>query len=55
MKYISTRGQVEPISFKDAVMMGMASDGGLLIPESFPSVADQLRRLEKSQLSRNRL
>lgn len=42
MKYISTRGQVEPISFKDAVMMGMASDGGLLIPESFPSVADQL-------------
>ncbi|MCH2205567.1 MAG: threonine synthase [Lentisphaerales bacterium] len=42
MKYISTRGQVEPIAFKDAVMMGMASDGGLLIPESFPNVADQI-------------
>ena len=42
MKYISTRGGVEPISFKDAVMMGMASDGGLLIPEFFPDVTDKL-------------
>jgi len=36
MKYISTRGGIEPISFKDAVMMGLATDGGLLLPESFP-------------------
>ncbi len=42
MKYISTRGQVAPVSFKDAVMMGMASDGGLLIPEKFPNIADKL-------------
>lgn len=42
MKYISTRGGVEPVSFKDAVMMGMASDGGLLIPENFPNIADKL-------------
>jgi len=42
MKYISTRGGVEPISFKDAVMMGMASDGGLLIPETFPNITDKL-------------
>jgi len=36
MKYISTRGGIEPVSFKDAVMMGLATDGGLLLPESFP-------------------
>jgi threonine synthase len=37
MKYISTRGGIEPVSFKDAVMMGLATDGGLLLPESYPS------------------
>ncbi len=36
MNYISTRGGIEPIGFKDAVMMGLATDGGLLLPESFP-------------------
>jgi threonine synthase len=38
MRYISTRGGIAPISFKDAVMMGLASDGGLLLPESYPEV-----------------
>jgi threonine synthase len=41
MKYISTRGQMEPIGFQDAVMTGLAPDGGLLLPESLPNVADQ--------------
>ena len=36
MRYISTRGAVAPVSFKDAVMMGLADDGGLLLPEVFP-------------------
>jgi threonine synthase len=36
MRYVSTRGQVRDISFKDAVMMGLADDGGLLLPESIP-------------------
>ncbi len=36
MKYISTRGGIEPLKFKDAVMMGLATDGGLLLPESYP-------------------
>ncbi|OQX43153.1 MAG: threonine synthase, partial [Candidatus Sedimenticola endophacoides] len=45
MRYISTRGGVEPVSFADAVMMGLATDGGLLLPESFPEVdAATLRR-----------
>lgn len=37
MKYISTRGGIEPINFKDAVMMGLATDGGLLLPEKYPA------------------
>ncbi len=42
MKYISTRGQVEPVGFEDAVLMGLADDGGLLIPETIPDVSDRL-------------
>jgi threonine synthase len=38
MRYISTRGGISPIQFKDAVMMGLASDGGLLLPQSYPAV-----------------
>jgi threonine synthase len=36
MKYISTRGQISPIGFKDAVMMGLATDGGLILPQNIP-------------------
>ncbi|MCI5166338.1 MAG: threonine synthase [Candidatus Electrothrix sp. GM3_4] len=41
MKYISTRGGIEPIVFDQAVMMGLARDGGLLLPETLPSVSAQ--------------
>jgi len=36
MKYISTRGQMEPIEFQDAVITGLAPDGGLLLPAELP-------------------
>ncbi|MGE4580021.1 MAG: threonine synthase [Desulfuromonadales bacterium] len=36
MRYLSTRGKVRNLTFKDAVMMGLADDGGLLLPESIP-------------------
>ncbi|XOF34094.1 MAG: threonine synthase [Candidatus Electrothrix sp. YB6] len=42
MKYISTRGGIEPIAFDQAVMMGLARDGGLLLPERLPSVEPAL-------------
>jgi len=54
MKYISTRGQVEPIPFQRAVLMGLADDGGLLIPGSVPDVSDRLgdwRKLEYPELA----
>ena len=36
MKYISTRGQAPSLSFEDVVLTGLASDGGLYVPESLP-------------------
>lgn len=39
MNYISTRGGIDPIGFREAVMMGLARDGGLLLPESIPDVS----------------
>ena len=42
MRYCSTRGGVQDLSFVDSLLMGLASDGGLLIPESIPDVSDRL-------------
>lgn len=42
MKYRSTRGGVSELSFKETVMMGLASDGGLLVPHVIPDVSDKL-------------
>jgi threonine synthase len=42
MNYISTRGRMAPIGFQDAVMTGLAPDGGLLLPETLPNVAGRL-------------
>ncbi len=43
MRYISTRGGVQPVGFVEAVMMGLGTDGGLLVPERLPAVgAEQL-------------
>ena len=36
MRYKSTRGQVSGVGFSDALLMGLASDNGLLVPEVFP-------------------
>lgn len=45
MRYISTRGQAPPVSFLDAVLAGMAPDGGLYVPESWPDLgSDGFRR-----------
>ncbi|NGM84946.1 threonine synthase [Paenibacillus sp. 7124] len=41
MQYISTRGKVEPKGFIDTVLMGLADDGGLMIPDVIPSVSAQ--------------
>ncbi len=43
MHYVSTRGGIAPVGFADAVMMGLATDGGLLVPAEIPRIdAEQL-------------
>ncbi|WP_201610987.1 threonine synthase [Psychrobacter submarinus] len=42
MKYISTRGQTEPMDFSDVLLMGLAPDGGLMLPEHYPTVASDV-------------
>ncbi len=38
LQYISTRGQSEPLNFEQAMLAGLASDGGLFVPDSWPSL-----------------
>ena len=40
MKYISTRGDQSPKHFCDILLEGLAPDGGLYLPESYPQVSD---------------
>ena len=38
MKYISTRGQTARKPFSEVLLMGLAPDGGLMLPESYPEI-----------------
>jgi threonine synthase len=38
MRYVSTRGEAPPVSFLDAVIAGLAPDGGLYVPERWPEL-----------------
>lgn len=39
MKFISTRGEATPLGFCDAILAGLATDGGLYVPETFPQIS----------------
>lgn len=41
MKYISTRGKAPELSFEDAVLTGLASDGGLYVPSEIPTFSKE--------------
>lgn len=41
MEYISTRGKVEPKGFIDTMLMGLADDGGLMVPAHIPVVTEE--------------
>lgn len=55
MKYISTRGGMEPQSFSDILLEGLAPDGGLAIPQSYPHITaeklEQWRALSYDELA----
>ena len=38
MKYVSTRGGAPALAFDDVLLTGLARDGGLYVPESWPTV-----------------
>jgi len=38
MRYISTRGSAPTLSFEEAMLTGLARDGGLYVPESVPAM-----------------
>lgn len=38
MKYVSTRGRAEVLGFADVLLAGLASDGGLYLPEFWPQL-----------------
>jgi threonine synthase len=39
LKYVSTRGEAKPASFNEALIEGLARDGGLYVPESWPQIS----------------
>ncbi len=41
MRYVSTRGQTPPQSFDEVLLAGLAADGGLFLPETWPQLTAQ--------------
>lgn len=39
MQFVSTRGEAPVLGFSDAVLSGLASDGGLYLPQTWPQVS----------------
>ncbi len=54
MKYISTRQNSPSLNFQEAVLQGLATDGGLYVPEFFPKFSDveieEMSKLSYTQL-----
>ena len=55
MKYVSTRGHEAKLGFSEILLEGLAADGGLYMPESYPKVTreqlDQWRHLSYADLA----
>ncbi len=39
MLHVSTRGEAAPLSFSDALLAGLARDGGLYVPQTWPRIS----------------
>ena len=55
MRYLSTRGNAAPQAFCDILLGGLAPDGGLYLPESYPQISraelDAWRKLSYADLA----
>jgi threonine synthase len=46
VKYVSTRGEAPELGFEDVLLTGLARDGGLYVPDQWPTLTpDELRTL----------
>lgn len=46
MRYVSTRGEAPVLGFSDAILTGLARDGGLYVPQEWPHFsADEIRAM----------
>ena len=41
MRYISTRGEAPVLNLPDALLAGLARDGGLYVPETWPAMTPE--------------
>jgi threonine synthase len=41
LNYISTRGEAPPLGFEDVLLAGLARDGGLYVPQTWPVLAPE--------------
>jgi threonine synthase len=41
VRYVSTRGEAPPLDFVEVTLAGLARDGGLYVPESWPKLSQQ--------------
>ena len=46
IKYVSTRGDKEKVTASQAILRGIAPDGGLYVPETFPKIDKSLTELK---------
>ena len=56
MKYISTRGQAPELTFEEAMLTGLARDGGLYLPAEIPVMTqDEIAAAGRVALRRDRV
>ena len=50
MKFQSTRGLEKNVASAEAIIKGIAKDGGLFVPDSFPNLYDNLKKDKNLQI-----
>ena len=56
MQYHSTRDKSISVSSAEAIKTGLSAEGGLFVPESFPSVSlDEIKNLASSHITKEHI
>jgi threonine synthase len=51
IRYVSTRGAAPELGFADVLLAGLASDGGLYVPNAWPDLPDVARDATYAELA----